>query len=74
MRMWAALPPIPPQSRTIDEEGILLTNVKLSVGFREAESRTVGIWRVPCAEYHYNIADLKHNLRRVPVAKPNSPA
>ncbi|MEN9423212.1 MAG: hypothetical protein RL122_595 [Pseudomonadota bacterium] len=56
---------IPPQSRTIAEEGILLTNVKLVERgrFREAEMRALlasGVY--PARNIDYNIADLKAQL------------
>ncbi|EIJ36626.1 hydantoinase B/oxoprolinase family protein [Thiothrix nivea] len=56
---------IPPQSRTIDEEGILLTNVKLVEGgrFREAEIRALlASGTFPARNIDYNIADLKAQL------------
>jgi 5-oxoprolinase (ATP-hydrolysing) len=56
---------IPPQSRTIDEEGILLTNVKLVERghFREAEIRALlAFGAYPARNIDYNIADLKAQL------------
>ncbi|MBJ6610870.1 MAG: hydantoinase B/oxoprolinase family protein [Candidatus Thiothrix moscowensis] len=56
---------IPPQSRTIDEEGILLTNVKLVERghFREAEIRALlASGAYPARNIDYNIADLKAQL------------
>ncbi|QTR46913.1 hydantoinase B/oxoprolinase family protein [Thiothrix litoralis] len=56
---------IPPQSRTIDEEGILLTNVKLVEGghFREEAIRALlASGAFPARNIDYNIADLKAQL------------
>ncbi|UJS22877.1 hydantoinase B/oxoprolinase family protein [Thiothrix winogradskyi] len=56
---------IPPQSRTIEEEGILLTNVKLVERgyFREAEIRALlASGAYPARNIDYNIADLKAQL------------
>ncbi|MDD5392846.1 MAG: hydantoinase B/oxoprolinase family protein [Thiothrix sp.] len=56
---------IPPQSRTIDEEGILLTNVKLveQGRFREEEIRALlASSAYPARNIDYNIADLKAQL------------
>ncbi|OQX14335.1 MAG: 5-oxoprolinase [Thiothrix lacustris] len=56
---------IPPQSRTIDEEGILLTNVKLVERghLREAEIRALlASGAYPARNIDYNIADLKAQL------------
>jgi 5-oxoprolinase (ATP-hydrolysing) len=56
---------IPPQSRTIDEEGILLTNVKLveQGRFREEAIRTLlASGAYPARNIDYNIADLKAQL------------
>jgi 5-oxoprolinase (ATP-hydrolysing) len=56
---------IPPQSCTIDEEGILLTNVKLVERgqFREAEIRALlASCAYPARNIDYNIADLKAQL------------
>ncbi|QTR54969.1 hydantoinase B/oxoprolinase family protein [Thiothrix unzii] len=56
---------IPPQSRTIDEEGILLTNVKLVERghFRETEIRALlASGAYPARNIDYNIADLKAQL------------
>jgi 5-oxoprolinase (ATP-hydrolysing) len=56
---------IPPQSRTIDEEGILLTNVKLVEDghFREEAIRALlASGAFPARNIDYNIADLKAQL------------
>ncbi len=56
---------IPPQSRTIEEEGILLTNVTLVERghFREAEIRALlASGAYPARNIDYNIADLKAQL------------
>lgn len=56
---------IPPLSRSIEEEGILLTNVKLveSGRFREDEIRTLlASGPFPARNIDYNIADLKAQL------------
>ncbi|MBU0656727.1 MAG: hydantoinase B/oxoprolinase family protein [Gammaproteobacteria bacterium] len=56
---------IPPQSRTIEEEGILLTNVKLveQGHFREEAIRALlASGTYPARNIDYNIADLKAQL------------